>query len=108
MWHKSASLVKTIFRRSRLESEMAEELSCHIEERADHLIREGMASQEALRQARLEFGAVEAHREECRAARGAAWIDELWRNLRYAGRSLHKKPGFTVIACSLSGRRNRR
>ena len=98
MWRKLASLGKTIFRRSRLEGDMAEELRCHIEERADHLVLEGMERQEALRQARLEFGAVEAYKEECRAARGARWMDELWRNLRYAGRSLHKRPGYAAIA----------
>ena len=98
MWRKLASLGKTMFRRARLESDMAEELRCHIEERADHLVLEGMERREALRQARLEFGTVESYKEECRAARGARWIDELWRNLRYAGRSLHKRPGFAVIA----------
>ncbi len=98
MWRRLASLGRTMFRRSRLEGEMAEELRCHIEERADHLVLEGMERREALRQARLEFGAVEAYKEECRAARGARWMDELWRSLRYAGRSLYKRPGFAAIA----------
>ena len=90
MLGRLASLGKTVFRRSQLEQEMAEELRFHIEERADHLIRTGMTRKEALRQARLEFGAVEAYKEECREARGAGWMDELWRNLRYAGRSMRR------------------
>lgn len=98
MLRRLASLGKTVFRRPQFEQEMAAELRFHIEERADHLIHKGMERKEALRQARLEFGAVESYKEECRAARGARWIDELWRNLRYAGRSLHKRPGFAAIA----------
>ena len=98
MWRWIRSLGKTLFRRSRLEGDMAEELRCHIEERADHLVREGMDRKEASRRARVEFGATEAYKEECRAARGARRLDEFARNLRYAGRSLHRRPGFAVIA----------
>ena len=92
------SLTRSLLRRSQVEREMTEEMRFHIEERTDHLVRDGMTRREASRQARLEFGAVESYKEECRAARGARWIDELWRNLRYAGRALRRRPGFAVIA----------
>ena len=51
-----ASLIRTLLGRPRFEDEMAEELRFHIEERAEHLVREGAERKEALRQARLEFG----------------------------------------------------
>jgi predicted permease len=98
MLSRIRSGLQTIFRRSRWEREMNEELQFHIEHRAEGLARTGLPQAEALRQARLEFGGMEAYKERCREVRGAGWIDELARNLRYAGRSLKKRPGFTVVA----------
>lgn len=87
-----------IFRRSGWEREMNDELQFHIESRAEELRRSGAADEEALRQARLEFGGVESYKERCREASGAAWADEFARNLQYAGRSIKKRPGFAIVA----------
>jgi len=92
------SLGRMIFRRSRWERETSEELQFHLEQRAEDLARSGVPREEARRRARLEFGGVEGYRERCREARGARWIDELARNLVYAGRSMRKSPGFTAVA----------
>ena len=81
-----------------MESDLAEELRFHIQSRAEHLTRSGLASSEAERQARIEFGALEAYKESCREASGLAWFDELRGNLRYTLRALRKNPGFTVAA----------
>ena len=98
MLSRIRSQLQTIFRRSRWEREMNDELQFHIEQRAEHLARSGVPPAQALRQARLEFGGVEAYKERCRESRGAGWVDELARNLRYAGRSMKKRPGFTTTA----------
>ncbi|WP_418001407.1 permease prefix domain 1-containing protein [Luteitalea pratensis] len=51
--------------RSALEREIAEELQFHIERRADNLaISHGLPAEEALRLARLEFGAIEKYKGE--------------------------------------------
>src|SRR5512146_1138898 len=92
------SLFRTVFRRSGWEREMHEELQFHIEQHAARLALSGLPEAEAWRRARLEFGGVEAYKERCREARGAGWIDELARNLRYAFRSMRKSPGFTAVA----------
>ena len=87
-----------IFRRSRWEEELKEELQFHLETRADALVRAGLSHEEAMRRARVEFGRLDRSKEGCREARGGRWIDELSRNLVVAGRSIRKNPGFSAVA----------
>src|SRR5262249_49300383 len=92
------SMAEALFRRSRVEQGMDEELRGHIEAYSEDLIRSGVPQVEADRRARLEFGGMEAVKEECREARGLRWPDELRRNIHYAFRTLRKSPGFTAAA----------
>ena len=90
--------LRAIFRRRDVERELAEELRFHIEQYADVEERSGVPGDEALRRARLAFGAVEAIKEESRDRRGVSAIDVAWRDLRYAVRTLARTPAFTVVA----------
>jgi hypothetical protein len=51
------------------ERDMEAELRFHIEAFAEDSARAGVAREEALRRARIEFGGIE-HKKECREARG--------------------------------------
>jgi putative ABC transport system permease protein len=74
------------------------ELRLHIEHCAEDLVRGGMKPEDAQRRARLEFGAIEARKDECREALGLHLIDALAADLRYAIRRLMQTPGFTTTA----------
>ena len=70
--------------RDRLEVELDRELRDHVDRQvADHL-RAGLPEAEARRRARLDFGGLDQIKELCRDARGARWLDDLARDLRYA------------------------
>ena len=90
--------LRALFRRKAVEKDLDEELRFHFDQQVEKNLASGMSREEAARQARLAFGGLDQMKEECREARGTAWLDELSRNLRYAGRSIRKRPGFSVVA----------
>src|SRR5947209_19110823 len=98
LWSRIRSLGIGLFRRSRVESDMAAELQFHIEARANDLAAGGLGYEEARRRARLEFGSAEKYKEEIRRARGLRLLDELRADFIYGVRSLRRAPGFTLVA----------
>ena len=92
------SWLKWIAKRRRLESEMETEVRFHLESYAADLVRKGLSQQEAMRQARIEFGGIETHKDDVRASVGIRWWGELDSDLRYGVRLLRKNPGFAAVA----------
>lgn len=98
MFARTKSFLNSLFHRSQLERDMQAELSAHIETYADDLIAQGVPSEEARRRARVEFGTVNAIKDECRESVGLRWPSEVTRDLRYAVRVLWKSPAFTITS----------
>ena len=98
MFARLRSLAGMLLRRDRFEHEMRNEVRFHLDARTEDLMRTGLDRAEAARRARLEFGAVDAIKDDCREARGVRWLDELSGDVRYAARLMAKAPGFTAAA----------
>jgi predicted permease len=77
---------------------MEEELAFHVQARINDLTRSGLSAGEARRRARLEFGGAEQYKEQLRDTRHLGWIEDLFRDLAYAGRNLRRSPLFTLSA----------
>jgi predicted permease len=98
MLKRVRSLFRVLTSRRDFEGGMSEELSFHMQQSVDDLVRSGVSHDEAVRRTRMEFGSVQSIEEECREARGLSLFDELRREFIYAARLLRKTPGFTVTA----------
>ncbi len=90
-----------LWRRNKLEGDLGRELQFHIEERISALRSTGFSEEEARRRVRQEFGGIEQVKEECRDTRGTRWIENLYRDVRYALRSLSRTPGFSLLAVAV-------
>ena len=89
--------MRAFFRRNRLDDELAEEIRLHIELRRGALIADGMAADEAEREARRQFGNVTAIRERAREEWIRPWIASIVQDVRFATRLMTRNPGLSAI-----------
>jgi putative ABC transport system permease protein len=90
--------LRAIFRKDTLDREMSEEMRHHLELQVEENIAAGMNPDEARYQAQRQFGGVEQIKEQARDVRHWVWLEQLFQDLRYAGRALNKSRGFTAVA----------
>jgi putative ABC transport system permease protein len=89
--------IANLFRRSRVDREIDDELRAHIEMRTEDNVRAGMSPEEARRDALLRFGNRSVMRERTTASDTALTLDSIGRDVRYALRQLRRSPGFTFV-----------
>ncbi len=93
-----ARKLRALFRKEKLDAEMAEELRAHLELQTAENIARGMVPDEARDAALRAFGGVEQIKERARDQRGWVWLEQWLQDVRFAVRSLKKSPGFTLTA----------
>ena len=88
-------LVNTI-RPATLERDIDREIAFHLREREEDIGAGGVATEEARRRARVQFGNPLVQRDRTRDIDVAMWLDMMLRNIRHAIRALIRVPGFSV------------
>ncbi len=94
----AAHRLRSLLRSSRAEAEMRQELAVHLEQLTREHLAAGMSPSEARRAARLEFGSLEAIKEQCRDMRRVTVVQDVLKDVVYACRLFTKSPGFTLTA----------
>ena len=84
--------------RSRKDKDLAEEIESHLAHAQDANAARGLSPEEARRQAHVRFGNPSSTRELVWRYRSLPWIEDFWRDFRFALRALAKTPGFSIIA----------
>ena len=80
--------VVALFRRDRLDRDLAAELDSHLAMHIDDNLRAGMTADEARRQAMVKLGGIAQVEERSRDARGIPLIEHLVRDLYFGARAL--------------------
>ncbi len=91
--------LRALFARRRIERDLDDELSFHLEREARKLIDDGMAPERARATAKARFGSTALVSDACRDQRGTSLVDDTVRDIRFALRSFRRAPltAFTIV-----------
>jgi putative ABC transport system permease protein len=97
LFRELRSCYRALFRRAKLDADMAEEMRVHLEMQVRQNLAEGMSPRAAHDAARRQFGHLEGVKEIVRDQRGWSGLDHTQRDFRYALRQLRRSPVFTLF-----------
>jgi predicted permease len=89
---------RSLFRKTRVERDLSDELRFHLDKLIEDKIASGMAPDEARYAALRELGGLEQIKEECRDMRRANLVESFLQDVRHGLRQLRQNPGFTAVA----------
>jgi putative ABC transport system permease protein len=95
---KLRSLARNLIRRDRIERDLDAEVRSFSDLLEEEKLSAGMSANEAKRSARIDIVGPEQLKEEVRGARSGAWLETIFRDIRFGARMLRKNPGFTSVA----------
>ena len=98
MFGKLVRQLTFLLKRGRSETDLEREIRFHIELETRKHVDEGMSETEARRQALADFGSIPSSQEAVREAWGLRIWSDLRRDFQYAFRTIHRKPGFALMA----------
>src|SRR5687767_11174274 len=91
---------RALFAPRRVERELDEELAFHLDRETQKLIGQGLSPAEARARALRRFGPVPLTADQCRDARGTAFVDNTVSDILYALRTFQRAPlvAFTIVS----------
>src|SRR5687768_3193171 len=92
------SFWRNLFRRDRVERDLADEVRATLELLVEEKVRAGMTPGEARRAAGIELGSPESVKQQVRETRSGALVETFQQDLRYGLRVLARAPLFSLTA----------
>jgi putative ABC transport system permease protein len=87
-----------LFRTTRLDRELDDEVSAHLELAERDALARGLSPEDARREALRVFGGIDQIRETHRDQRSSRWLENLAGDARYAVGWLRREPLFAIVA----------
>ena len=96
--HIFLSRLRGLFRKQKLEDDLAVEIQSHLEMQIEDHVRHGMSAEEARYLALRKFGGVDQVKETYRDRRTLPAVETFFQDLRYGLRMLRRNPGMTAVS----------
>src|SRR5262245_29401438 len=90
------SLVRNLFRKERVDQDLDAEVLAYLDQLTEEKVAAGIPRERARREARIELGGVEQVKEQVRAVRAGALVEQFLRDLRVGLRSLLRAKGLSA------------